>query len=110
MVFSTKVTAECITQVQDMMAWICPDLSISGGGAQTQELNELGFESIADLDFSAEENLGQVNFEIIEDVEEKMNNNLPLITDMDASIKIKTKNLKKMMRCHMCGFRKMYIP
>ena len=108
---STKVTAECITQVQDMMAWICPGIGTSGGEAQTQELKASGIETIDELDFSAEENHGQVIVEIVEDdVGGKMNNNLPMISDMDASTKIKTKNPKKMMKCHICGFSKMYIP
>ena len=91
---STKATAECITQVQDMMAWICPDIDISAGEAKTLELKETGMETIEDLDFSAVENHGEGNVEIV-DVGEKINNNVPLITDMDASTKIKSKNPKK---------------
>ena len=64
-------------------------------------MNFLGVESIDDLDFTAEDNLGQVNVEIVEDVGEKTNNNLPLITDRDASTKIKTESKENDEMAHL---------
>jgi len=70
-VSNTKVTAECITQVKDMVNWICPGLDIAGGGAKVPELKVSGIEALDDIEFSGEENTGQVNVEIVEDVMEK---------------------------------------
>jgi len=109
MVSSNKVTSESITQVQDMMAWVCPGIDISGGGAKAPELKVSGIET-KDLNFSVEEKHDQVNVEIVEDVGENLNNNLSLIKDMDTISNIKTKTPKKLMKCHICGFSKKYIP
>jgi len=107
-VSSTKVTAECITQVKDMMTWICPGIEIAGGGAKAPELKVSGIETVDNTEFSDEEKNGQVNVEIVEDVGEKFNNNVPLIRNMDISTKNKTS--KKLLKCHICGFSKKYIP
>jgi len=112
---NTKVTAECFRQLQDMMSWICPEMiqketsnsKMSERGNTVTKMKISGIESLETLNFSAVENIENIEALKVEHFDEQSNNNMD--EDLNESSS-KSSNPKKLMKCEICGWSKRYLP
>jgi len=105
----TKVTAECISQLEDMMSWICPDIQLEETSNTRKSVKEStspkmkisGIESFEGFSSSDEVDTAALKVELFDD---QSNNNT--VEELNESY---PPNPKQLMKCDICGWAKHYI-
>ena len=97
------------------MSWICPEMiqketsnsKMSERGNTVTKMKISGIESLETLNFSAVENIENIEALKVEHFDEQSNNNMD--EDLNESSS-KSSNPKKLMKCEICGWSKRYLP
>ena len=108
----TKVTADCISQLEDMMSWICPNIRLaetsntrnSGKESTSPKMKISGIESFEGFSSSAEDDIAELKVEVFDD---RSNNNT--VEELNESCP-PSPNPKQLMTCYICGWAKPYLP
>jgi len=112
-VTNTKITSETKSQLEDIMAWICPgvQLSVSDMSRKSIKMTPAGapckissIESLESPDYAAADGFATMKAETLNG---KLNNNQDQ-EDLKPSWS-KGPKLKHLMKCHVCGLTKRYL-
>jgi len=109
-VTNSKVTAETIAQLEEILDWICPNVQLPGksinvapAGAPCKISN---IESLHSPDSDTEDGYPTMK---VESMDGKLNNNIKEQDDLQPSGLKDSKPKKHLMKCHVCGLTKRYL-